>query len=103
MEVSLKKSNRDGKKLMLIFYQDGKKKKTIHFGASGYKDYTIYSKEDSKIANIKKKNYISRHKVNENFNDYMTAGSASRWILWNKKTIKESYNNYLKKFKLKNL
>ena len=48
-----------------------------------------------------KKIYIARHKVKENFNNYMTAGALSRYILWNKQSLKESIDNYVKKFKLK--
>jgi hypothetical protein len=106
MEVSLKKSSRKGKKLMLIFYDNKKKVKTIHFGSSANKDFTIYSKEGKKIAEEKKKLYLARHspkKTKENWSIPDTPASASRWILWNKPTIQQSYKDYLKRFKLKNL
>jgi len=48
----------------------------------------------------RKKRYLSRHKKRENWNNYMTAGSLSRWILWNKPTLRESIEDYKKKFKL---
>ena len=41
-KVVLKRSNKPEKKWMVIIeYREGQRTKTIHFGASGYKDYTI--------------------------------------------------------------
>ena len=48
-----------------------------------------------------KERYLNRHKKRENWDSYMTAGSLSRWILWNKETIKSSISDYLKRFELK--
>lgn len=94
--IQLNKSTNQNKKYMAIFYNEERKKiKTIHFGASGMSDFTIHKDEERKIR------YIARHSANENFNNYMSAGSLSRWILWNKTTISTSYNDYIKKFNLK--
>jgi hypothetical protein len=49
----------------------------------------------------KKKAYLDRHRTNENWNDYMSAGSLSRWTLWNKKTLSASIADYKIKFNLK--
>ncbi len=95
MYVSIKPSTSSGKKMMAVFYDTAKKKvKTTHFGASGYEDYTTHGDLQ------RKQNYLSRHS-NENWNDYMTAGSLSRYLLWNKPTIKASIDDYMRKFKLK--
>ena len=95
MYVSIGASTRKGKKMMAIFYDTTKiKLKTTHFGASGYEDYTITGDLQAKM------NYITRHKERENWNDYMTAGSLSRWILWNKPTLTASIEDYIRKFKL---
>ena len=72
-----------------IIYDDGKH---IDFGASGYSDYTL-SKDENK-----KKAYISRHKVNEDWTDPYKAGTLSRFILWNLPTVQDSYNDYKKRF-----
>jgi len=94
--VQLNKSKIEGKKYTAVFYDEQRKKiKTINFGASGMNDYTLTNDDEAK------KRYISRHSANEKWNDYMTAGSLSRWILWNKPTLSASYNDYLKKFNLK--
>ena len=95
MFVNITKSTRQGKKMMAIFYDEAKKKvKTTHFGASGYEDYTTHGDLQ------RKQNYLSRH-GNENWNDYMTAASLARFILWNKPTLSASIEDYMNRFKLK--
>lgn len=69
--------------------------KTINFGAKGMSDYTIHKDEE------RKQRYIDRHKSNENWDDIETAGAWSRWILWNKPTIKSSLEDMIKRFKIK--
>ena len=94
MKVEIKKSTNKNKKLMAIFYDGNKKIKTTHFGAAGMSDYTIHNDD------IRKKRYLDRHRKRENWNDYMSAGSLSRWILWNKKSLKDSLADYRNKFNL---
>ena len=94
--VNITNSTRAGKKMMAIFYDEARKKiKTTHFGASGYNDYTITNDLQAKM------NYLARHKDREYWLIFMTAGSLSRWILWNKTTLKESIEDYMNKFNLK--
>lgn len=96
MYVDIKKSTNKEKKLMAVFFNNEKQKiKTTHFGASGYSDFTKHKDEE------RKKRYLERHKKNENWNDYTSAGSLSRYILWNKPTLKASIDDYKKRFKLK--
>ena len=80
---------------MAIFYKEGGKTKTIHFGAYGMSDFTIHKDP------LRKERYLKRHKKNENWENYETAGSLSRYILWNKPTLKGSVDDYKKRFKLK--
>ena len=47
----------------------------------------------------RKKRYMNRHKKNENWNDYMSPGALSRWILWNKPSFRDSVKDYKKRFK----
>jgi hypothetical protein len=106
IKVEFKKSPIKTKKLRAIFYEPTKdgyvKIKHTDFGARGYKDFIIYNKEDGKIIALeKRKKYIARHKKNENWNDFMSAGSLSKYILWNKKTLKASIADYKKRFNLK--
>ena len=94
MKVIIKKSTNRQKKYMAIFYKDKKKIKTTHFGAAGMSDYTKHKNE------TRKKRYMSRLRKRENWNNYMSAGSLSRYILWNKPTLKASIADYKKKFNL---
>jgi hypothetical protein len=65
------------------------------FGASGYSDYTV--NKDPK----KREAYLARHRSTENWNDYRSAGSLSRWILWGDSTsINVNYAKYKKRFNL---
>lgn len=75
-------STRYDKKFMVLTPQGHK----IHFGATGYEDFTIHHDED------RKNRYIARHQTNEDWDitGVNTAGFWSRWLLWNKPTIKES-------------
>jgi hypothetical protein len=66
----------------------------VSFGAKGMSDYTK-NKDDER-----KKLYLARHEKNENWNDPMTPGALSRWILWNKKTLKASIDDFKKRFNL---
>jgi len=95
--VEIKPSTTKAKKLMAIFYDEKNKKiKTTHFGQKGASDFTINKDKE------RKDKYLKRHEKRENWNDYMTAGSLSRWILWNKPTLKASISDYKQRFKLKN-
>ena len=93
--VVLSKSTNKAKKFMAVFtYSDGNTK-TTHFGAAGMSDYTIHKDEK------RKKRYLTRHRKNENWDDYTSAGSLSRWVLWNKPSLRGSWKDYLKRFGLK--
>lgn len=95
VKVIIKKSTNPKKKYMAIFYEGDKKIKTTHFGSAGMSDYTKHGDDD------RKKRYLDRHRANENWNDYKSAGSLSRWILWNKKTFTDSVADYKRRFNLK--
>jgi len=94
--VKITKSSKANKKYTAIFYDDDKKKiKTTSFGATGYEDYTTHKDEE------RKRRYLDRHKNAEDWNDYKSAGSLSRHLLWAEPTFEASYKKYLSKFKLK--
>jgi hypothetical protein len=99
--VSIKPSDKTDKKYTAIFCMccgeskcDDKKKKKVHFGSKGSSTFIDHKDEKKKEA------YLARHKVNENWNDPLTPGALSRWILWNKTTLSGSIKNYKKKFNL---
>lgn len=88
----------DGKHKYFIITNDNKK---VYFGASGYKDYIIYYKEQGKeIADKKKTAYIARHsKMNENWtrSGIDTSGFYAYHLLWAEPTLEASYNKLKKK------
>ena len=91
--VQLIKLSDDNKKYKAVFYNDKKKKiKSTKFGSSGMSDYTKHKDKE------RRQRYLNRHQKRENWNDYMSAGSLSRYILWNLPTITSSYNSYRKRF-----
>ena len=87
------KSNKPDKKYFIIT-KDNKK---VYFGAAGMSDFPHHKDEE------RKQRYINRHKANEkqfwNKSGIDTASFWSRFLLWNKPTINESYqyikNKYL--------
>jgi hypothetical protein len=94
--VDIKKSTSPNKKLMAVFYNQEKQKiKTIHFGQAGASDMTQHKSVE------RMKLYDIRHKKNEDWENPLTAGALSKWILWNQPTLTGSINNFLRKFNLK--
>lgn len=94
--IKLKKivsSKNPKKKYDAYFIVDGKSK-IVSFGAYGYSDFTLHHDEK------RKERYINRHRKNENWDDVTSPGALSRWILWNKKTLKESIKDFKKRFNL---
>ena len=87
--VYLLKSSRSDKKFMVVV--DGKK---VHFGASGYSDFTKHKDPERKYR------YDQRHMRNEDWTKtgMFTAGFWSKWILWNKTTIAKSAKDIEKRF-----
>jgi hypothetical protein len=85
------KSDKPDKKYFIIT-SSGKK---IYFGQAGASDMTQHKDEKRKFR------YIRRHfAMGENWekSGIDTAGFWSRWLLWNKPTIKESYADIKKRF-----
>lgn len=92
--IVLTNSDRKGKRYMVIV--DGKK---IHFSSSEHENYTMHKD------NERKQRYIKRHikekkrwhhlKVN-----LMHPSYWSRWVSWNRPTIRDSVRDIEKKQKL---
>lgn len=101
MKVVFKPSTNPKKKMMAIFYEKGKdgemkKKKTTHFGAKGYDDYTL-TKDKEQRARYRKRHTNSR----EDHNNPMTAGSLSFHILWGESTSRATnIRTFKKRFNL---
>ena len=75
--------------------QNTGKVNTIHFGQAGASDMTQHKNEQRKM------NYIKRHIINEDWSDLTKSGTFSRFILWNKSTLKASIRDMEKQFNIK--
>ncbi len=95
VSVVISPSTNPKKKYTAVFSKDGKKIKTTHFGSKGMSDFTLHGDK------ARKQRYLDRHRKRENWESYMTAGSLSRYILWNKPTFKGSVRDFKKRFNLK--
>ena len=89
MQITIQKSSRAGKKYMAKVGE-----KTVHFGATGYQDFTT-SKDEKRKAS-----YLARHKANEDWTlaGVDTAGFWARWLLWNKPSITGSIRDINQRF-----
>lgn len=87
-------------KYKAVFLKDSGRKQTTAFGAEGYKDYIQYSKEDRDLAAEHKKMYLTRHRKTEHWDQPLTAGALSRWVLWNEPTLQSSIADFRKRFHL---
>lgn len=75
-------------------YPDGDEK-VVPFGQKGYSDFTKH-KDTTRRAR-----YLKRHSgMGESWNKPDTPGALSRWVLWNKKTLRASIRDFKKRFKL---
>ena len=87
MEVVISRSSRAGKK-----YEARSNGKSVHFGATGYKDFTQHGDEQRRA------NYLSRH-GNEDWTkkNLMTPAFMSRWLLWGEKSLTSAVASLNKK------
>lgn len=89
---TIRKSHKKEKKWDAIFDKDGKEK-IVPFGQKGYSDYTKHHDK------TRRQRYIDRHSgMGENWRDPATPGALSRYVLWNKKTIRASVSDFKKRF-----
>ena len=95
------------KKYDAYFLLDNGKEKVVSFGSAGMRDYTLINDKTSEFylpkvldRNVTKASYLRRHKARENWNDPMTAGALSRWVLWDLKSLGGSIKKFKTKFKL---
>jgi len=97
-------SKRKDKKYTAYFRLPDGKEKIVHFGATGYRDFTLISDKSSKFY-IKDKAgrekvkaaYIKRHSK-EDWSKPNSAGTLSRYILWSTPSLGGSIRNFKKRF-----
>ena len=92
--IALKKYTGSLGKKYTFIYKENNKGRIIHFGSGVSETYVEGASEEKKRA------YISRHKVNENWNE-INAGSCARFILWgDSRSIRTNLENYKKRFNI---
>jgi Family of unknown function (DUF5754) len=78
----------NGKHKYMVYIRDDAQDKVrkVLFGAKGYSNYTIHKDP------LRKQRYITRHQKKEDWTrrGAFTPGFWSRWVLWNKPTLKNS-------------
>jgi len=84
----------DGKHKYEAHFKGDNREKVVKFGAVGYDDYTTH-KDDHR-----KKLYLERHHARETWSKPDTPGALSRWILWNKTSVRESTADFKRRFHL---
>jgi hypothetical protein len=83
-------SPRKMKRFVAVF-ADG----TTHFGSKNSKTYIDHGDD------VKRANYIARHRVRENWDDYKSAGALSRYITWGDSSdILKNIRDYKRRFNL---
>jgi len=98
IQCVLEKSNLSGKKFKVTIHDTIQgTTRTVHFGATGYSDYTIHKDKERMMR------YTIRHQKRENWtrSGIYTAGFWSKWILWNKPSLRSSIQDTAKRFRLK--
>ena len=95
VSVKITASDNPKKKLKAVFTKDNGRTTTKHFGSRGMQDFTITKDK------AQRKRYLDRHRKRENWNDYMSAGSLSRWILWSGPSRSQNIKDFKKRFNLR--
>lgn len=98
MSYKIYKSGYKNKKIDVVFPNGN----GISIGADGYGDYIFYNfYYDEDVADKKKRNYIKRHIVREDWYDLSKRGTWARYLLWNKPTLEDSIKNMEEIFNIK--
>lgn len=84
----------DGVHKWVGVFTDETTHRRVPFGAKGYEDYTQHKNP------LRRANYLSRHRSREDWNDPMTAGALSRWILWESTSLHEAVRKFKRRFSL---
>lgn len=95
MKIELIPSTRKDKRFTMLFYDNNKLHKRVHFGMAGGKTYLEHKDCDIRHS------WIKRHEVRGEFDNFMTPSSLSYHLLWMGPSLSENLDMYIKKFNLK--
>ena len=86
----------DGKKWRVVLLNEQGREHHVDFGATGYEDYTQHKDPKRKAL------YMLRHKSREDWtkSGVFTAGFWSRYLLWNRSSIRASLSDVRSRFSL---
>ena len=91
--ITLRRSRNPAKKFDAIFQYPNGKTRRVSFGARGMSDYTKHKDV------TRRSRYLKRHSgMGEHWSRPDTPGALSRWILWNKPSLKASLSDFKKRF-----
>lgn len=79
----------DGVHKYIAVFSNGKR---VKFGAQGYSDYTLHKDKE------RRERYRARHRKDLETNNPYAPGYLSWYILWNKPTLRESIQDFNKRF-----
>ena len=88
----LSTSTKPDKKYMVFDYEQPDK--VIHFGQKGFSDFLHHKSP------LRKKAYILRHRVREDWTDLSKPGTWSRYLLWGEPTLEDSIKAMEKRFNI---
>jgi len=90
MRIEIAGARHPLKRLIAVF-PDGKR---VPFGQRGAHTYLDGASEEKRRA------YIARHRVNEDWSDPKKAGTLSRFILWEHRSLSKALFEYKRRFGL---
>lgn len=92
MKAFILRKSSNPKKKYDVYVPRGDRLKKVSFGAKGYSDYTIHKDKD------RRERYRARHQ-NDRLSDPYSAGFWSMYVLWNKVSLKSSFQDAVKRAK----
>ena len=94
--AKVQRSSRPEKKFMVEIVSSYGHSRVVHFGAKGMSDYTLHKDK------TRRANYVARHSKREDWasTGIFTPGFWSRWLLWNKPTLRASKNDISRHFNI---
>lgn len=89
VKMKLEASTRLDKRYVAVF-KDGTR---VHFGQRGAHTYLDGASDEKRRA------YIARHKVNEDWTDPKKAGTLARYILWEHRSLSRALTAFKERFR----
>ena len=92
ISIELRPPTAKGKKHKMVFFENGRRVRSTHFGQYGAADFTTHGDP------ARKARYLARHRPREDWDDPFSAGSLSRHVLWNRRTLDAGVRDYARRF-----